>query len=758
MAERDITEVPETDDPQDQGWEIGAFSLGGVGSQRSSSSRVLNAGEGLDQYAAAKARGESTVDPWLADNAPAIMGPNDHRSGMDGTGPMGSGVSSRVAGVVQKADDGGVVEGSPEPDLVPTGEDGQDVFLRAGGIEPPVSFAFLLKTVRNSPSLRQNIDAYMRSVEGHGWQLKPVIDLAAEDADDQVESVIFSERVHEQQTGILVAAKLPEGPAREAAIREASDIELIPTSAEVAERRAAIELEMRVEKAVLTTKLRNINPKNSLTEMRKCLRRDLEGLGDAALVVTRNGFEQVTNLWDVPFFSVRLVALSPDDMNVEVTERLAISPVSYDEVTVKRTMRRYVQGISGSGSNSAGQYGKVVFLKGPGDPRNIGRTTGKIYETPQELDAAVQEGTEAGPAEELIHFALSSSGDSVYGLVRWEGVIVGALGEIEAEQSNYLKFKTDCIPDMIFLIEGGRFSTGARKEVEDHLSNQLRGKSRDRSVLVLEAKPFSARGGALTGEAPLPKIHVIPMTQHQRTDSEFGEYTERKGDQIDSVFGNPPMAVGKYKQIGSRATAGTLEHFAERNVYQPMRVESDDEWNRRIMVPLLKAKYWRLESKAPSDRDPREMTELAALAVKAGILTVDEARRFLSGLFDELDLPDFDEPEWSKIPLPVFIGLAKAAAPSGGLPAGAEKALAMLRDAAGEDRNEEGLSRKQVVDLLEDVRSALLERVSTLAEEAARFSMDEEGIREKIAEAYREGRIERIMIPIEQMKSWVQQD
>lgn len=753
---------------EDDGWEIGVMSVGGGGERRKRDDK--RAADGLREIRAEKEAGGSVSsserrDPWLERHLPP-PGPNDHRSTIAGTGPLGSGAAAPTARLVVKGEDesdGGYSEGGPETSALPVAEDAaqeMSIFNGSDGVEPPVSFAFLLRLVRNSPSLRQNIDAYVRNVEGHGWRLVSVLDLSTEEADALVHGVIFAERVHQQRVALLVSRSIKDEAERKRAEDEALAVELEPTDAETAERRAIIEREAAIEKVLVETLLRNINPKMSLTEIRSRVRYDLEALGNAYVAITRNPFGEVVNLWPVPAFSVRMLLMKLEDRGVETEERLAISPVSFDKVTSKRSFRRYVQGLDEYGTTSSPlgtgrRGGTLVYFKEAGDPRSVGRRTGKVYKDARELEQAIKEGRESGPAEELVHFSLIGAGDSIYGSVRWEGVTVGAMGEVEAEQTNHLTFLNDCIPDMMIMVEGGRFARGARQEIEDHLRTSLRGKTRERSILVLEAKPNQMGSKALTGEAPLPKIHVIPLTQFHRTDGQFTKYTAMKSDQIDSAFGNPPMAVGKYQNIGSRATSDTLERWSERNVYQPERGRSDEHFNARVLS-LLDVKYWRLESLAPSDRNPRELVELASIAVEKGWLTIDEARTIGEDAFG-IDLPAFDVPEWSKMPLPVFLAKLKSVPAPDGAPGDfspeEEQAKAILRTAMLKRANG-GLSRDDVVEMLHGLRKELAGRMESLAREAELMGVDNERVQSLEAEAEADGRLVRMGVDRSLMERW----
>jgi len=703
------------------GWEIKVCSLGGAEDQPQE--RWEDAIDNADREITAKDAGNATGDAWIDRHAPAR--------------------ASVQKSSIQKSDDGGPQDlGRIEPDIIRVDENKLNTLFSGVGVIPPaISFAWLGFIVRNSPSIRQNIEAYNHGIDAHGYQLMPRVDLASEKVDDEIRAVIYMERLHEARVKHWTDGGDPP------------EVQLEIDDSEVDARKKRLKLEMAAEQARLRLFFDNPNPKETLIRIRRRLRWDLETYGNGFLAINRNPWGEPLSLWWVPARTTRAVKLSPEDMNVEVSDRVKISPVSYDKVKVIRSFRRYVQGI-GEGDTPAvpNVYGGgMIFFKEIGDPRLIGNRTGQTYKTKAELDKAIKMGTETGPALEMIHFTLINTEHDVYGVPRWQGLVVGALGEIEAEQVNLMTLRNDAIPDLMILVEGGRFAAGAVEKIEKHLKTKLKGHNRTSGILTLEAAPSGVgRGSPVVGDAPIPKIHVIPLTQYQRDDALYVRYRKDEGDKIDSAFGNPPMSVGKFMGM-NRATATVMADHVEKHTYEPERKDIDDVINIRLL-PIFGARYWDYRSNAPINRDSRELIELADVAVRAGFLTLDEARLIAADALNH-SLPPYDS-EWSKLPLPVYLaqmkGVTGAPGAMGTSPEGVGKAIDFL----AQKRASGGVSREDVLGFLSDLRSDMLEQMNSLTKQATLMGIDEHILRDSLGRLER-GDGEKIEVDANVLKEWV---
>ncbi|MBN1632142.1 MAG: phage portal protein, partial [Thermoleophilia bacterium] len=383
------------------------------------------------------------------------------------------------------------------PASVPGGEETLTQFTEAGAIEPPYDPLALCLLTEHSNSLRQNVDAYAVNIDGFGHRLEPAIDFEDEGANEQVAECIYLERVAARDRG-----DLPE------------DAELEPSTEDVATRRAELQRLARVERARLTSFFSFCCFDHSFVDLRRRSRQDLEVTGNAYWEVLRNGKGEVARLVYVPSYTVRLLSLDVEP--VEVTDRIQVSPVSFEPVTTRVRLRRFVQ-IQGT---------ERVFFKSFGDPRVVSRKTGTVFADAEALSEA---DPEDGPATELIHFAVHSP-RTPYGVPRWVGTLLAVLGSRQMEEVNYLYFENKSVPPLALLVSGGKLSEPSIPRIERFIEENLKGKDNFHRVLILEAE-----GGSGSGENARAKIELRPLTDAQQQDALFQLYDERNIDKVGSA-------------------------------------------------------------------------------------------------------------------------------------------------------------------------------------------------------------------------------
>jgi capsid portal protein len=237
-----------------------------------------------------------------------------------------------------------------DPASRPAGEDTASAFTSAGALIPPYDPETLCLLVEHSNSLRQNVDAYATNIDGNGYRFDAVIDFDAEDARSKVADAITLERLAARE-----ARTLPEG------------VSTTPSAEEVSARFTELRQAARVERARLDAFFDFACFDHSFVDLRRRTRQDLEVTGNAFWEVLRDGKGDLARLVYVPSYTVRLLPL--DREAVEVTERARVSPVSFDTVRSRRRMRRYVQV----------QSTECVYFKSFGDPRVVSRSTGRVF-------------------------------------------------------------------------------------------------------------------------------------------------------------------------------------------------------------------------------------------------------------------------------------------------------------------------------------------------------------------------------------------
>ncbi len=496
-----------------------------------------------------------------------------------------------------------------DPASRPGGEDLGEVFAAAGAIEAPYDPEALCLLMEHSNSLRQNVDAYATNIDGFGHRLEPAIDFDDEGADHRVADAIYIERLAARDRG-----ELAEG------------LPLEPTDEEVAGRKRELQRLARVERAKLESFFDFCCFDHSFVDLRRRTRQDLEVTGNAFWEVLRDGRGDVARLVYVPSYSVRLLPLDLEP--VEIDDRVRVSPVAFDTVSTRRRLRRYVQ-IQGAES---------VYFKSFGDPRIVSRTTGEVFD---DIESLLEVGPNDGPATELVHFAIHSP-RSPYGVPRWVGTLLAVLGSRQMEEVNYLYFENKSVPPLALLVSGGRLSDASVPRIERFIEENLKGKTNFHKMLILEAEGGS--GGSDTTRA---KIELKPLTDAQQQDALFQVYDERNIDKVGASFRLPRLLRGETRDF-NRSVADAQLRFAEDQVFQPERDEFDYLMNRRLLADMG-IRFWRFRSQTPVTRDPERMTTMVEKLVRVGVLTPEEGR-FLAGDIFNREFRKIGD-DWTKRPI-----------------------------------------------------------------------------------------------------------
>jgi len=572
-----------------------------------------------------------------------------------------------------------------DPASRPGGEDLTEAFAASGALCPPYDPEALCLLLEHSNSLRQNVDAYATNIDGFGHRFDPAIDFEADDADQRVANAIYLERAAARDRGELDPASSLE-----------------PTSDEVAARKRELQQLARVERARLESFFDFCCFDHSFVDLRRRTRQDLEVCGNAFWEVLRDGRGEVARLVYVPSFTVRLLPL--DRSPTEVEDRIRVSPVSLDTVTMRHRLRRYVQ-IQGTDR---------VFFKSFGDPRVVSRRTGQVFDT---AEALADVDASDGAATELLHFAIHSP-RSPYGVPRWVGTLLSVLGSRQMEEVNFLYFENKSVPPLALLVSGGRLSDASVPRIERFIEENLKGKANFHKVLILEAE------GGGTGDQARAKIELRPLTDAQQHDALFQVYDERNIDKVGSAFRLPRLLRGESKDF-NRATAESALRFAEDQVFQPERDEFDFLMNRRLLADMG-IRFWRFRSQTPVTRDPERMTEMVEKLVRVGVLTPEEGRALAGDIFNREFRKIGDD--WTKRPITLTL-------------AGIQTGVEDLR------------ARSTKSTLLDDARSLVQLRGELEAEEDRLASS-----RLDLARRYVHGDAERIEVPATEFDSWFRQE
>jgi len=486
----------------------------------------------------------------------------------------------------------------------------EQVFAGMGAVTPPYDPETLALLFENSSSLRQNVDAYVTNIDAFGHRFEPVIDLDASDADQRIANALYVERAR------------------------ANAGQLVPTPEEVAAKKNEVTEHMRIERSRLETFFDFCCVDLSFVTLRRRTRQDIEVMGNGYWEVLRNGAGDIVQLVYIPGFTMRLLPLDPE--LVDVDTKVKVSELSFDTMKVRRRFRRYVQVFEN----------QLVFFKEFGDSRVLSRRHGLFYPSVDEL-LAKDPGD--GPATEILHFKLHNP-RSAYGTPRWIGNLLSVLGSRQAEEVNFLYFENKSVPPLALLVSGGRLSAQSIPRIESFIETHIRGKRNFHKILILEAEP--AGSGAGLEHTGRMKIELKPLTNAQQSDALFQNYDERNMDKVGQSFRLPRLLRGDIRDF-NRSTGDSALMFAEMQVFQPEREEFDFVINRKLLADMG-IRFWRFRSNSPVTRDPAAMAEIVRGLVNANILTPEEGRQLASDVFNR----DFKKISASWVKQPVSLTLA----------------------------------------------------------------------------------------------------
>ena len=518
----------------------------------------------------------------------------------------------------------------------------ESIFSNAGAIAPIYDPLIMALIYENSSNLRQNVDAYITNIDSFGHHFVPVIDLTADNADAQIKDALRAERRY--------AKKYNTDPAKAVEIQDLPDE---PTPADVAKRRAELEIEIPAERSDLEMFFGNCTPEMPFSGpegLRGLTRQDIEVFGYGYWEVIRNALKEVAQFNKLEARSMRMMPMDKEATDATILRR--VSMLETIKVTAKKKFRNYVQRFEGSAN--------FVFFKEFGDPRVVSSKTGKTYDTVEKMKAGEGEGDDVNEATEVIAFKITSV-RSTYGAPRWVGAMLAVLGTRQSEEVNFLYFENRSIPPMAIIVSGGRINAQVVKRLEDHLANNIRGKRNFHKIMVIEGESASTNAEGTPNNGRM-KIELKPLTDAQQQDALFQAYDERNADKVGQMFRLPRLLRGDVRDF-NRSTAEASVDFAEIQVFGPIRQQFD--WLMNTMVlPELGIKYHSFKSNAPTVRDPEGLAQMISLLTTAGVLTPEEARALTRGVFNE-ELPRIKDP-WVKQPLPITLAGRKIGGDSAG--------------------------------------------------------------------------------------------
>jgi len=218
------------------------------------------------------------------------------------------------------------------------------------------------------------------------------------------------------------------------------------------------------------------------------------------------------------------------------------------------------------------------------------------------------------------------------------------LGSREMEEANLHFWSDRAIPAMVVLVSGGRLASTAKAELEQLMTDQIKGRRNIHRTIILEAEsgPGAGISGALSQQV---RIEFKPLTDALLKDQLWAGYDSANRHKVGQSFRIPPILRGDTSDF-NRATAEAALRYSDEQVFQPEREEWDWEIN-RTLVAALGCSLWRFKSLAPRSDDPASVLDVL-VKLSDTVMSPDEARRVVSRALNT-DLPSYGT-QWSRTP------------------------------------------------------------------------------------------------------------
>lgn len=309
--------------------------------------------------------------------------------------------------------------------------------------------------------------------------------------------------------------------------------------------------EVEKEKVRLTNFFDEPYPGKTMPQIRRAIRRDLEGTGNGYMEVISSAAGELVMLNALDCNEMRLIRM---DDPVIVTKTVVRDGVEVT-LTMRVRERRFVQQING----------KKVYFKEFGASRDLNRDTGE-WAPAGSLPVDKR-------ASEVIHFIANKEPKTPYGTPRWINQLPSVLGSRKAEEHNLSFFDSGGLPPVLVIVEGGTLGDTVKTELRAHLS----GTGGNHRAAVVEAVSTS---GSLDSAGSV-RVRVERFGSERQQDAMFQAYDKNSKDHIRTAFRLPPLFIGEASDYNF-ATAYTAYMVAEAQVFYPDRDEFDNIINTNI--------------------------------------------------------------------------------------------------------------------------------------------------------------------------------
>jgi PBSX family phage portal protein len=394
------------------------------------------------------------------------------------------------------------------------------------------------------------------------------------------------------------------------------------------------EEEVQIERLQLENDLAIFPRTESLTMMRRKLRRDLEITGNAYLEIIRNpGNDDWVAGRRIKSYRMRMMKEDDELTAYELVVPKVMPDGSIDTIKIPhaKRFRRFVEAVaSASGTTTTISYDvQHRYYKEFGDPRVLDNETGNYVseEDQKKFEETNKPMPEHRKAAEVYHFG--DSDRSPYGIPRWIAALPSVLGGRSGELTNLYTLQNHGIPSMVVTVSNGRLTTATVERIQDYVDDHVKGNANYSTFLVLEGE------GEYEGEdSGQTKIDITPLADAQIRDMLFGDYISTNEARASQAFRIPQLFQGKTENL-NKATAELVRALTDEQVFAPERSEDDWFYN-YVLFPNWKVQYHRFETNSPNVTDNRDLIAMATALERTGAMTPRIGRRIGAQVFPQL--------------------------------------------------------------------------------------------------------------------------
>jgi capsid portal protein len=356
--------------------------------------------------------------------------------------------------------------------------------------------------------------------------------------------------------------------------------------------------------------------------------------------IVRDDTGKPKHLIHAPAWSIKAKKLSPFFFAKTLVRDTAIG--AWREAAQPKRFRSYVQ----LDRNNC----IVARYKEFGDPRVMSRTTGKYYDTIDDMNKEeVKETTDSEgnvhvvypyAATELLHFKIPYAGSSAYGKPRWSSVYPDLVGMRDLAEHNRRIVTDSEIPNILMMLAGAKVDKESEERVRQQIEERGDG---PKGIMILQAY---SQQQAPTGPTQHAQVEVVKLRDAMHQDGLGQKYNQGAYKRTHISYRIPRVMLGDDEGINRSAAFGMFR-LAEDQVWDPERDEFDDPINEKLL-PQLNIRTVRYMTLGRTPKDPELLSKIIVQLADAGVLTPDEGRDLAEQIFNR-DFRDLDG-LWSRIP------------------------------------------------------------------------------------------------------------